>query len=220
MLTQAKSKFIMESCSDEFMTYSLRIRDLSWGPGEWLCGRRVAGRRDASVAAIQSRVTTLELGVEPCDPEGFEPELSECGAGSAKRKKPGAHIMQVAGQREFLRAERTARPALVRFQHQYSESTLCEYTRCHEPIWARTDHDNVRTHRVLGRSGVWPILNALCLSASSLARRSRRLPMSLTGGPRIRRRWGRGVSRFASTNVPEHVEDRRMDPPVARHQRG
>src|SRR5215831_7153747 len=174
--------------------------------------------RDACVAAIQGRVTTLELGVEPCDPEGFEPEISECGAGSAKREKSSAHIMQVAGQREFLRAERTARPALVRFQHQYSETALREYTRCHEPIWARTDHDNGRTHRVLGRSGcngystrcAYRIGGGEAFSAST---------DELTGGPRIRRRWGRGVSGFASTNLPEHVEDRRMDPPVARHQR-
>src|SRR5262249_32631127 len=128
------------------LSFHLRMPAGELAPGAVVPGAAEARRvelgdtRDASVAAIQSRVTTLELGVEPCDPEGFEPELSECGAGSTKREKSSAHIMQVAGQREFLRAERTARPALVRFQHQYSESALREYTRCHEPIWARTDH--------------------------------------------------------------------------------
>jgi hypothetical protein len=94
-------------------------------------------------------VTTLELGVQPGDPEGFEAELSKRWAGSTERKKCGADIVQITRQCDLLGTESSARPTPVCFQYQHPYSATREHACCHEPIRARTDYDDVRIHSTL-----------------------------------------------------------------------
>src|SRR5262245_52875877 len=102
--------------------------------------------RNTGIAAVQRRVTTLELGVQPGDPEGFEAEFSKRWAGSTERKKCGAYIVQITRQCDLLGTESSPRPTWVCFQYQYPYSAKREHACGHEPIRARTDYDDVRIH--------------------------------------------------------------------------
>ena len=102
--------------------------------------------RNAGIATVQRRVTTLELGVQPGDPEGFEAELSKRWTGFTEREKCGAYIVQITRQCVLLGTESPPRPTPVCFQYQYPYSAKREHACCHEPIWTRTDYDDVRIH--------------------------------------------------------------------------
>src|SRR5262249_57445578 len=102
--------------------------------------------RNGGIAAVERRMTALEPGVQPGDPEGFEAELSKRWAGSTERKKRGADIVQITRQGVLLGTESSPRPTPVCFQYQYLYSAKREHACSHEPIRARTDYDDVRIH--------------------------------------------------------------------------
>jgi hypothetical protein len=110
--------------------------------------RNLTVARDAGVTAVQCRMAALEGQVFPLDPHLLEAKLSKRRAAAREWEESRADVMNEARQRELLRAKSTTGTPGVGLQHEHSKAAPGQSIGRHEPVRARTDHDDVRVSHV------------------------------------------------------------------------